>query len=131
MRISDGSSDVCSSDLLVENTISQIRESKADKEQTREARRRLKEVGGRLTAGKDSTGQDGAGDRSAAGQAASTEIVPGRWVKLPGSDAKGEVIAASRGNGVIAVGNIRTLAKLHKLATVMGQKMAGRTEDRS
>ncbi|TCS88365.1 DNA mismatch repair protein MutS2 [Anseongella ginsenosidimutans] len=97
---------------LVENTISEIRQSGADKEQTREARRKLKETGGALTKKEE--------EKPVA--AAKSAIVPGNWVKLPGSEAKGEVISVSRGNAVIAIGNLRTVAKLGQLEKVAGSK---------
>lgn len=113
---------------LVENTISQIRQSAADKEQTREARRKLKEAGGQLAA-KELTAKEEA--RAAA--AGKPKIVPGNWVKLPGSDAAGEVLSVSRGNAVIAIGNLRTVAKLAQLEKLdrgksgAGQPRGGRS----
>ena len=93
---------------LIENTISEIRESGAEKERTREARRKLKDTGSELTRKEE--------EKPAT--AAKLMVVPGDWVKLPGSEASGEVISVSRGNAVIAVGNLRTVAKLASLETL-------------
>lgn len=100
---------------LVENTISQIKEAGADKEKTRQARRKLTEAGRRLSV-KDE--EDENQTRSRNGGA--VVIGPGDLVKLAGSDTRGEVISVSRGNAVIAVGNIRTVAKLNKLEKIRG-----------
>ena len=99
---------------LVENTISEIKQAGAEKERTKAARARLKEAGTRLTRKKE---------EKPAQQTA--EIVPGNWVRLRGSDSKGEVISVSRGNAVIAIGNLRTVAKLNQL-----EKVQGRLSDR-
>lgn len=99
---------------LVENTISEIKQSGAEKEKTRAARKRLQEVGGRLTRKKE--------DKPAPEV---QEIVPGNWVKLRGSDSRGEVISVSRGNAVIAIGNVRTVAKLNQLEKVTGKLTGG------
>lgn len=112
---------ISSANKLVENTIRQIKQSEADKEQTREARLKLKEAGVELNK-KEETGKQAktAGSKLKAGDKA--KIEPGSWVKLPGGDTTGEVISVSKGNAVIAMGNLRTVAKLALLEKVSPKK---------
>lgn len=93
---------------LVENTISEIKSSQADKETTRNLRENL--------------------NRELQKNTIKPEIVPvkeapdlqvGDWVKLNDSETMGQVMEIARDNVIIAIGDLRTVAKrkkVHKVA---------------
>lgn len=93
---------------LVENTISEIKNSKADKEITRTLRENL--------------------NRELQKNTVKPEIIPvkeapeiqiGDWVKLNDSETMGQVMEIARDNIIIAIGDLRTVAKrkkVHKVA---------------
>ncbi len=93
---------------LVENTISEIKNSNADKEVTRTLRENL--------------------NRELQRNTVKPEIIPvkeapeiqiGDWVKLNDSETMGQVMEIARDNIIIAIGDLRTVAKrkkVHKVA---------------
>ncbi|MBE7175204.1 MAG: endonuclease MutS2 [Mucilaginibacter polytrichastri] len=86
---------------LVENTIAEIRQSKADKEKTRALRANLQQ-------GLDTTR---AAEKTPVKTAADEELKVGDWVKINGSESSGQVIDLSKDNVIIAMGELRTVAK--------------------
>jgi DNA mismatch repair protein MutS2 len=94
---------------LVENTIAEIRTSQADKEKTRNLRenlnRELQKNTVKPVAPKPVVTAD-------------DEIKPGDWVKLVDSDTTGQVIEIAKDNVIIAIGDLRTVAKKKRVQKV-------------
>ncbi|HZY38589.1 MAG TPA: Smr/MutS family protein [Mucilaginibacter sp.] len=93
---------------LVENTISEIKKSNADKDKTRELREKLN------TELKKNT------EKPLVSKAlpADEELKPGDWVKLNDSETIGQVIELIKDNVVIAIGDLRTVAKKKRVVKV-------------
>ena len=92
---------------LVENTISEIKSSQADKEVTRNLRENL--------------------NKELQKNTVKPEIIPvkeapdlqvGDWVKLIDSETIGQVIELARDNVIIAIGDLRTVAKRKKVQKI-------------
>ncbi len=94
---------------LVENTISGIRESGADKEKTRTLRRQLQQELDRHMVKEPSPV-----DKKAAAPA----IVIGDWVRIADSGATAQVIEISKNNAILAMGELRTVVKMQRLEKV-------------
>jgi DNA mismatch repair protein MutS2 len=92
---------ILNANKLVENTISEIKSSNADKEKTRELREKLGIELQKNTA-KPAIVKTLPEDE---------ELKPGDWVKLIGSETAGQVIELTKDNLVIALGDLRTVAK--------------------
>lgn len=99
---------ILNANKLVENTISEIKSNNADKEKTRVLRESLsielqkntvKPVPVKLIA-------------------ADEELKPGDWVKLTDSETTGQVIELIKDNVVIAIGDLRTVAKRKRVIKV-------------
>jgi len=99
---------ILNANKLVENTISEIKSSNADKDRTRALRENLntelqkntvKPVVAKPVADED-------------------ELKPGDWVKLTDSDTTGQVMEIIRDNVVIAIGDLRTVAKKKRVIKV-------------
>ncbi len=93
---------------LVENTIAEIKNSNADKETTRNLRENLNRE-----LQKNTVKPEIAPVKEA------PEIEVGDWVKLNDSETMGQVLELARDNVIIAIGDLRTVAKrkkVHKVA---------------
>ena len=93
---------------LVENTISEIKSNNADKEKTRELREKLNTELQKNTVAQVPTKllpED-------------EELKPGDWVKLIDSETAGQVIELIKDNVVIAIGDLRTVAKKKRVVKV-------------
>ncbi|WP_299289560.1 endonuclease MutS2 [uncultured Mucilaginibacter sp.] len=93
---------------LVENTIAEIKSSNADKETTRNLRENLNRE-----LQKNTVKPEIAPVKEA------PEIEVGDWVKLNDSETMGQVLELARDNVIIAIGDLRTVAKrkkVHKVA---------------
>jgi len=99
---------ILNANKLVENTISEIKSSHADKEKTRVLRENLNTELQKNTVKPVVTKQ----------LPADEELKPGDWVKLTDSETTGQVIEIIRDNVVIAIGNLRTVAKRKKVVKV-------------
>ncbi len=99
---------ILNANKLVENTISEIKSSNADKEKTRALRENLNTELQKNTIKPVVTKQ----------LPADEELKPGDWVKLTDSETTGQVIEIVRDNVVIAIGDLRTVAKRKKVAKV-------------
>ena len=99
---------ILNANKLVENTISEIKSSNADKEKTRVLRENLNTELQKNTVKPVVTKQ----------LPADEELKPGDWVKLTDSETTGQVIEIIRDNVVIAIGNLRTVAKRKKVVKV-------------
>ena len=93
---------------LVENTISEIKSSNADKEKTRELREILN------TAVQKNTVKAAAAKPLPDDE----EVKPGDWVKLADSETTGQVIELIKDSVVIAIGDLRTVAKRKRVVKV-------------
>jgi len=93
---------------LVENTISEIKSTNADKEKTRELREKLSAELQRNTV-KPVAVKSAPDDE---------ELKPGDWVKLIDSETTGQVIELIKDNVVIAIGDLRTVAKKKRVIKV-------------
>jgi DNA mismatch repair protein MutS2 len=100
---------ILNANRLVENTISEIKSSNADKEKTRELRENLTREVQKNTPKPEVKKPEVNPD----------EIKPGDWVKLNDSETTGQVMEIARDNLIIAIGDLRTVAKkskVHKVA---------------
>ena len=93
---------------LVENTISEIKSNNADKEKTRELREKLN------TALQKNTVKPIITEPLPEDE----ELKPGDWVKLIDSETTGQVIELIKDNVVIAIGDLRTVAKKKRVIKV-------------
>ena len=99
---------ILNANRLVENTISEIKSSQADKETTKNLREKLN-VELQKNTTKPVVVKQPATDE---------EIKPGDWVKLTDSDTSGQVIELIKDNVVIAIGDLRTVAKRKRVVKV-------------
>jgi len=99
---------------LIENTISEIKETKADKEITQHLRQNLQielkkhEVKERVS-------------KPVAVQ--SETIKPGDWVKLNDSETVGQVIDIAKDNLILSMGNLRSVVKLNRVHKVSNKSV--------
>jgi DNA mismatch repair protein MutS2 len=99
---------ILNANKLVENTIAEIKSSNADKEKTRNLRDNLNRELEKNTVKPEPVKQIVADD----------ELKPGDWVKLIDSDTTGQVMEIARDNVIIAIGDLRTVAKKKKVQKV-------------
>jgi len=97
---------ILNANKLVENTISEIKSSNADKEKTRELREKLHNEVKKNTV------------KPVAPKPAADEIKIGDWVKLNDSETTGVVMEIARDNLIIAIGDLRTVAKKNRVHKV-------------
>ncbi|MVN93113.1 endonuclease MutS2 [Mucilaginibacter aquatilis] len=93
---------ITNANKLVENTIAEIKNNQADKEKTRALRENLNREAQKNTVKTEA---------SAAKQIADEEIRVGDWVKLTDSNTTGQVMEIAKDNIIIAIGDLRTVAK--------------------
>ncbi|MEO6523492.1 MAG: endonuclease MutS2 [Mucilaginibacter sp.] len=98
---------ILNANKLVENTISEIKSSQADKDKTRDLREKLNVELAKNTV-KPQTPKVVADD----------EIKIGDWVKLNDSETTGQVMEIARDNLIIAIGDLRTVAKKTRVTKV-------------
>jgi len=99
---------ILNANKLVENTISEIKSSNADKEVTRNLRENLNKELQKNTV-KPAVVKPLPADE---------ELKPGDWVKLVDSETTGQVIELIKENVVIAIGDLRTVAKKKRVVKV-------------
>ncbi|RZA02383.1 MAG: endonuclease MutS2 [Sphingobacteriaceae bacterium] len=99
---------ILNANKLVENTIAEIKSNNADKEKTRNLRENLNRELEKNTIKPEQVKQTVADD----------ELKPGDWVKLIDSDTTGQVMEIARDNVIIAIGDLRTVAKKKKVQKV-------------
>jgi len=98
---------ILNANKLVENTISEIKSAQADKDVTKNLREKLNSELVKNTV------------KPVAPKAAPDEIKIGDWVKLNDSETSGQVMEIARDNLIIAIGDLRTVAKknrVHKIS---------------
>lgn len=101
---------ILNANKLVENTISEIKSSNADKEVTRALRENLNTELKKNTVKVEPVKPNPA--------AIDEELKPGDWVKLTDSETTGQVIELIKDNVVIAIGDLRTVAKKKRVIKV-------------
>lgn len=99
---------ILNANKLVENTIAEIKNNNADKEKTKDLRENLNRELQKNTA------------KPVVAKAAVTDedIKPGDWVKLTDSETTGQVIELIKDNVIIAIGDLRTVAKRKRVQKV-------------
>lgn len=100
---------ILNANKLVENTIAEIKSNNADKGVTRSLRDNLNRELEKNTVKPEPVKQQTAAD---------DELKPGDWVKLIDSDTTGQVMEIARDNVIIAIGDLRTVAKKKKVQKV-------------
>jgi len=99
---------ILNANRLVENTIAEIKSSNADKEKTRDLRENLNKELQKNTVKAEVKKPVAAVD----------ELKPGDWVKLNDSETTGQVIEIAKDNVIIAIGELRTVAKKNRVQKV-------------
>jgi DNA mismatch repair protein MutS2 len=100
---------IINANKLVENTISEIKSSKADKEKTKVLRENLQVELKKNTTKVEEVTKPLDEDN---------ELKPGDWVKLADSDTTGQVLEMMKDNVVIAIGDLRTVTKRKRVIKV-------------
>jgi DNA mismatch repair protein MutS2 len=98
---------------LIENTISEIKESKAEKVQTQNLRQNLVQELKKHEVQEKKTPKI-------------TEIItlkPGDWVKFLDSDNLGQVMEIARDNVILAMGDLRSVVKINRLEKVSNKSV--------
>ncbi|MCD8742111.1 endonuclease MutS2 [Mucilaginibacter roseus] len=112
---------ILNANKLVENTIAEIKSSNADKEKTKALRDNLNVELKKNTVKTEQPKP-----------AANTEeIQKGDWVKLTDSDTTGQVIEINKDNVVIAIGDLRTVAKRKRVQKVSSSSVPKEVRRRS
>lgn len=99
---------ILNANKLVENTISEIKSSNADKEKTRHLRENLSIELQKNTVKPEIKKLAVVND----------ELKPGDWVKLNDSETTGQVIEIAKDNVIIAIGELRTVAKKNRVQKI-------------
>ena len=99
---------ILNANKLVENTIAEIKSVNADKEKTRDLREKLNIELEKNTVKPTTT--------KAAPAAA--ELAVGDWVKLNDTETTGQIMEIARDNLIIAIGDLRTVAKKNRVHKV-------------
>ena len=93
---------------LIENTISQIKESKADKQKTQDLRQNLQQE----------LQKNEVKEKPLKSVNQESELKPGDWVKVEDSETMGQVISIAKDNVILAIGDLRSVVKLKRLQKV-------------
>ncbi|WP_214070747.1 endonuclease MutS2 [Mucilaginibacter sp. dw_454] len=99
---------ILNANKLVENTIAEIKSNNADKEKTRDLRENLNRELQKNTAKPEVPKK----------QTTDEELKPGDWVKLTDSETTGQVIEIVKDSVIIAIGDLRTVAKRKRVQKV-------------
>jgi DNA mismatch repair protein MutS2 len=97
---------ILNANRLVENTIAEIKSSNADKEKTRDLRETLNKELQKNTV------------KPEIKKPVDDELKPGDWVKLNDSETTGQVMEIVKDNVIIAIGELRTVAKKNRVQKV-------------
>ena len=99
---------ILNANKLVENTIAGIKSSNADKEETRKLRENLNnELQKNIVKPVEPKSAE-----------PDDELKPGDWVKLVDSETTGQVIEIAKDNVIIAIGDLRTVAKKKRVQKI-------------
>ncbi|HEY1063172.1 MAG TPA: endonuclease MutS2 [Daejeonella sp.] len=98
---------------LIENTISEIRESKAEKVKTQNLRQNLQQE----------LKKHDVHEKKTQKIREVVEIKPGDWVKLTDSETLGQVLEIARDNVILAMGDLRSVVKLNRVEKVSNRSV--------
>ena len=98
---------------LIENTISEIKESKADKVQTQNLRQNLEQE----------LKKHEIQENKAAKILQNEELKKGDWVKFLDSENIGQVMEIARDNVILALGDLRSVVKINRVEKVSNQSV--------
>lgn len=98
---------------LIENTISEIKEKKADKEHTQKLRQDLQ-----LELKKNEVQE-----KKVAKPVQVTPVQKGDWVKIIDSDTIGQVMEIAKDNVILAMGDLRSVVKLKRIEKVSNKSV--------
>lgn len=102
---------------LVENTISEIKSVKADKEKTKELRQKLHKATDRHQVKPEVKNASISSEKNV------EPIAVGDWVRILDSNTEAEVIEVSKNkNLILALGNIRTVVKINRVEKLRGKE---------
>jgi DNA mismatch repair protein MutS2 len=104
---------ILNANKLVENTISEIRESKADKEKTQKLRQNLQRE----------LQSNTVNEVQPKVQEDSSELKAGDWVKLIDSDTVGQVMDVTKDNVILAMGDLRSVVKRKRVQKVANREV--------
>lgn len=99
---------ILNANKLVENTISEIRESKADKEKTQKLRQNLQ----------NELQRNEVKEVKKAAVTETVQLIAGDWVKLTDSETVGQVIDVAKDNVILAIGHLRSVVKRNRVQKV-------------
>lgn len=98
---------------LIENTISEIRESKADKIKTQNLRQNLQQE----------SKKHEVHEKKVVKIQEAVEIKSGDWVKFIDSETVGQVMEIARDNVILAMGDLRSVVKLNRVEKVSNRSV--------
>lgn len=104
---------IINANKLVENTISEIRESKADKEKTQKLRQNLQHELQKNTV-KESIIKS---------QEDTSVLKPGDWVRLEDSETVGQVMDITKDNVILAMGDLRSVVKRKRVQKIANKEV--------
>jgi DNA mismatch repair protein MutS2 len=99
---------------LIERTISEIRESKAEKEQTQKLRQNLQQELKRHEV------QD---KKPVVTPQSAAELQKGDWVKLLDSETVGQVLEIAKDNVILAMGDLRSVVKIKRVEKISNKSV--------
>ncbi|WP_207421438.1 endonuclease MutS2 [Desertivirga brevis] len=100
---------ILNANKLVENTISEIKSTKADKEKTQQLRQNLQNELHKHQLKEDAPKKV---------VAESTELAIGDWVKLVDAETVGQVLDVTKDNVILAIGDLRSVVKRKRVQKV-------------
>ncbi|WP_312139118.1 endonuclease MutS2 [Sphingobacterium sp.] len=103
---------------LVENTISEIKQAKADKEKTKDLRVGLQRASDSLKE------KPKAQAKATVVQASDEPIAIGDWVRILETGNEAQVIEIAKNNLILALGDLRTVVKKNKVEKLRGKEKA-------
>ena len=98
---------------LIENTISEIRESKADKEKTQNLRQNLQKELKKVEVKQEKPKV----------QEETAELKTGDWVKLTDSETVAQVIEVAKDNVILAMGDLRSVVKRNRVNKISNKSV--------
>ncbi|WP_207426353.1 endonuclease MutS2 [Pedobacter sp. SYSU D00535] len=105
---------ILNANKLVENTISEIKQSKADKEKTQKLRQNLQTELQKHQV-KEAPSKKPETDTS--------ELAAGDWVKLVDSETVGQVIDVTKDNVILAMGDLRSVVKRKRVQKISNKQV--------
>lgn len=104
---------IINANKLVENTISEIRESKADKEKTQKLRQNLQQELQKNTVN----------ETTSKPQQDNSVLKAGDWVRLEDSETVGQVMDITKDNVILAMGDLRSVIKRKRVQKIANKEV--------